>query len=295
MQPITYLLALSSAALLAACTADAAGPSAANRVFRFSAIPNEDQKQLRAKYDPVAEYLTAKTGVKTEYVPAVKYDASVTMFTNDDIQLAWYGGFTGVQARRAVAGARAIVRGRIDANYRTYFIVPKGSKLTESANFPTTAKGMRFTFGAKTSTSGRLMPEYFIRQETGGAPGEFFKEINYSPSHTKTIELVKDGTWELGAVDFAVYDGLVKEGKLDPADCRVIWRSPAYADYQFTIRPDLDTEFGSGFTEQLTAALLEMDATMAGKFRRQKMVAATNADFAGILEVAQTPGSHPPE
>jgi phosphonate transport system substrate-binding protein len=146
--------------------------------------------------------------------------------------------------------------------------------------------GKKFSFGSESSTSGRLMPEFFIRQATGKAPGEFFAEVSFSGAHDKTILQVRDGNWDIGVVDFGVYDDMVASGELDPSTCRVIWETPSYADYQFTIRPGLDTVYGAGFTMKLTEALLGMDAELCRAFGRDKMVPASNADFAGILDVA---------
>lgn len=256
-------------------------------MLKFSAIPNIDAKFLKSEYAPVAKHLGEKLGITVEYVPAADYPATVAMFANDEIQMAWFGGLTGAQARQQVAGARAIVKGALDANYKTYFIAPKGTPLTRSDSFPTAAEGKRFTFGHKSSTSGRLMPEFFIRSETDKTPSEFFAEVSYSGSHASTIKQVVNGSWDLGVVDFAEYDNQIAKGQLKAEDCPIIWISPPYADYQFTVRPDLDANYGAGFTARLTRALLELDAEMCGKFRRKKMIPATNADFKGIVDVAR--------
>ena len=257
-----------------------------NKVFRFSAIPNRDVKQLEAKYAPVAEFLSDQLGIEVQYVHAGDYIASVEKFINDDVQMAWFGGYTGVKARMEVPGSQAIVKGELDARFKSYFIVRKGSPLQKSGSFPMAAAGTRFTFGSMGSTSGRVMPEHFIRQATGKAPEEFFDEINYSGSHTNTIALVKDGSWDLGVVDFTVYDEMVADGRLIPEDCPIVWETPTYTDYQFTVRPELDTRFGPGFTEDLTQALLAMPSEMTGRFLRKKMVRASNSDFHGIRDVA---------
>jgi phosphate/phosphite/phosphonate ABC transporter binding protein len=139
-------------------------------VLRFSAIPDQDKTELKEKFDAWAEHLTAALDVPVEYVPASDYKASVEMFRNGDIQLAWFGGLTGVQARHAVDGARAIAQGKADPQYLSYFIAHKDTGLTESDEFPTDLAMRTFTFGSESSTSGRLMPEFFIRQNTGKSP-----------------------------------------------------------------------------------------------------------------------------
>jgi phosphonate transport system substrate-binding protein len=279
-------LALTTLFLLAACDSEP-DPALANSPLRFSAIPNIDAKFLKSEYEPIAEHLSRKLGITVEYIPAANYAACVSMFANDEIQLSWFGGLTGAQARHIVKGARAIAKGRIDANYRTYFIAPKSTPLTKSDSFPMGAKGGRFTFGDKLSTSGRLMPEFFIRSETKSTPQKFFAEVNFSGSHSATIKQVANGSWDLGAVDFAEYDKQIESGQLKAEDCPIVWVSPPYADYQFTARPGLDARYGAGFTKRLTEALLQLDEEMCRKFRRKKMVPASDADFKGIIDIAR--------
>ena len=281
-----YRLTALPSVLLALIPLSGCNAEASTATLRFSAIPNENATLLRQKYDPVAEYLSEKLGVAVEYIPAADYQASVAMFINGEIQMAWFGGFTGVQARNKVEGARAIVKGEKDAHYKSYFIVSRDSELTKSDEFPMAAAGKRFAFGSQSSTSGRLMPEFFIRQATGKTSDEFFGEVSYSGSHDNTITNVKDGNWDIGVVDFGVYDGRIADGSLTADECPVIWETPSYADYQFTIRPDLDASLGMGIEQELAAALLEMPPELAQAFRRDKMVPAANEDFAGILDVA---------
>ncbi len=261
--------------------------SEAKLTLKFSAIPNIDAKLLKFEYQPVATFLSEKLGIPVEYVPAADYQASVAMFVNDEIQFAWFGGLTGVQARDRVKGANAIAKGQMDANYKTYFIAPKGTPLTTSDKFPMAAKDKRLTFGNKGSTSGRLMPEFFIRKNTDLAPNDFFAEVGFSGSHSNTIKQVVDGGWDLGAVDFAEYEDHIAKGELKAEDCPIIWETPTYADYNFTTRPDLDEKYGAGFTERLTKALLKLDEEMCARFRRKKMIPAANSDFQGIVDVAR--------
>ncbi len=255
-------------------------------VLRFSAIPDQDTTAQAERYAPVAKWLAEKLGVKVEFVPSSDYSASVDQFASGDIQLAWFGGVTGVQARNQSPGARAIVSGVEDLEFKSYFIANATTGLTRSDTFPTGIKGMTFTFGSAGSTSGCVMPAYFILKNTGMGPREYFKNIGFSGSHDKTAEQVQNGVYQAGAINYTTYDTLVKEGKIDPNKCRVIWQTPAYADYNFTVRGDLDKTFGKGFTDRLQKALIECDDPAVLKaFGRKKFVKVDNATFQGIADV----------
>lgn len=277
--------------LLAALGCGGERPAAeapAQRVLRFSAIPDQNSTELAEKFRPFADHLSARLGVRVEYVPSRDYQATVEMFRNGDIQMAWFGGLTGVQARHAVPGARAIAQGAEDRAYTSYFIANRATGLTRSEEFPSEMGSRTFTFGSESSTSGRLMPEYFIRRATGKPPADFFTTPpGYSGSHDRTLELVASGRYETGVVNYMVYDDRVKSGSLDPDLVRVIWQTPPYADYNVTVRPDLDETMGAGFTDRLQRELLAIDdPALLTALPRERLVAASNEEYEGIRQVA---------
>lgn len=277
------------AAAVAACllsTAAVAGP-----VFTFTAIPDENEARLKERFDKVAVYLGQKLGVETKFVPVKSYPAAVTAFRNNEVQLAWFGGLTGVQARRAVPGSQAIAQGAEDVAFVTYFIANTSTGLKESKKFPKQIAGKSFTFGAKTSTSGRLMPEFHIRQHLKKGPEQVFSRVGFSGDHSKTLELVQSGAYEIGALNYSVFRNEVQAGKVDPARVTVIWQTPGYPDYQWTIRGDADKAFGRGFTKKVQAALLGMnDKALLDSFERTAFIKASNKDYAPIEKTAQSIG-----
>jgi phosphonate transport system substrate-binding protein len=276
-------------ALFAALVSACAESKASAAVLRFTAIPDTNTTELTEKFEPVADYLSKALGVEVEYVPVASYAASIETFKSGDVQLAWFGGLTGVQARAAVPGSRAIAQGKSDPVFKSYFVANESTGLEKKDAFPMELAGRSFTFGADQSTSGRLMPEYFIRQNTGKSPQEFFgTENQYSGGHDKTAKLVEAGTFQAGAINFETYDRMVEEGKLDPAKCKIIWVSPTYADYNWTAHPSLDETFGAGFIDRLGQALVAMKDPdlLRAVDRPDGLIPASNADFQAIHELA---------
>lgn len=257
-------------------------------VFVFTAIPDQDETQLRQRFDKVAAYLSRNLGVETQYIPVKSYAAAVTAFRNDQVQLAWFGGLSGVRARNLVKGSEAIAQGIEDQAFVTYFIAHASTGLMPSKKFPREIAGKVFTFGSKGSTSGRLMPEFHLRENFGKSPDEIFKKVGFSGNHSKTIALVQSGAYQVGAVNFQVWERELKEGKIDPAKVSVIWKTPTYPDYQWTVRGDVDERWGSGFKEKVKNALLAMkDEDLLASFPRSGFIPASNADYQPILDVAR--------
>ncbi|ADZ69704.1 putative selenate ABC transporter substrate-binding protein [Polymorphum gilvum] len=273
------------------CAALFLSGAAAAQTLYFSAIPDEDETALVTRFSKVAAYLESQLGVEVAFVPVKSYPAAVTAFRNDQVQLAWFGGLSGVQARLMVPGARAIAQGSEDPTFISYFIAHESTGLVRGESFPTAARGMSFTFGAKTSTSGRLMPEFHIREETGEAPEAFFARVGYSGDHSQTLRLVASGAWQVGALNYAVYDKAVAAGAPEVATAKVVWQTPPYPDYNWTIRGDVDARFGAGFADRVQAALVGMtDPELLASFPREAFIPATNADFDPIEKTARELG-----
>lgn len=257
---------------------------ASDKTIKFTAIPDQDESALVERFSKVADYLTKATGVTFEYVPVKSYAASVAAFKNSEVYLAWFGGLSGVKARRAVQGAQAIAQGVEDTSFISYFIAHTSTGLQEGETLSADLKGKTFTFGSKGSTSGRLMPEYYLRKAFGKAPADVFKRVGFSGDHSKTIALVQAGSYQVGAVNYKVWEKELAEGKIDTTKVTVIWKTPTYPDYNWTIRPDVDKKFGSGLTEKIKNALIECtDKEILNTFPRESFIAADNSLYKPIL------------
>lgn len=278
---ITFIVLM---VLSAAVTAESAE-------LKFTAIPDQDTARLERRFNKIADYLSRELGTPVRYIPVKSYAASVESFKNNQVQLAWFGGLSGVKARQAVPGSQAIAQGAEDKQFVTYFIANTATGLSPSDDFPEQIAGKTFTFGSKGSTSGRLMPEYFIRNHYNAAPRKVFKRVGFSGDHSKTIALVQAGSYQVGAVNFKVWEKEMKEGRIDPQKVVVIWKTPAYPDYNWTIRGDLDDTYGKGFIKKVQMALVNMKAPdLLASFPRSSFIRADNSMYQPVLDVGRQIG-----
>ncbi len=279
-------LALALVGLLAAGSAQAQQPA-----LVFTAIPDEDETRLVERFTQYAKYFEGKLGIPVKYLPVKSYPAAVTAFTNNQVQFAWFGGLTGVQARLAVPGSQAIAQGAEDTAFKSYFIANSSTGLKFAKEFPKGIEGKTFTFGARASTSGRLFPEHFIRQALGKDPEKIFSRVGYSGDHSRTIQLVQSGAYEVGVLNHLVWDQEVKSGKVDSKSVSVIWETPTYPDYHWVVRGDVDKAYGAGFKGKLQAAILDIqDPKLLTIFDRTKFIPAKNDDYKVIEEVGKLTG-----
>jgi phosphonate transport system substrate-binding protein len=260
----------------------------ASEAFVFTAIPDEDESRLRQRFNKVASYLEKKLGVSVKYIPVKSYAAAVAAFRNDQVQLAWFGGLSGVRARILVSGSEAIAQGFEDQAFFNYFIAHSSTGLKRSDAFPKNIAGKIFTFGSKGSTSGRLIPEFHIRKNLKKSPNDVFQKVGFSGNHSRTIQLVQSGAYQVGAVNSKVWDNEMKAGKIDSSKVSIIWKTPPYPNYQWSIRGDVDERWGAGFKSRVKEILLNIkDPDLLASFPRTSFVPASNSDYQPILDVAK--------
>ncbi len=263
-----------------------------DRPFAISAIPDQDVSVLNRQFGAMADYLGQATGLRVAYVPMVDYAALVTAFARGDLHLAWFGGLTGVQAQAAVEGAEAIAQRPRDADFHSRFVVRAGLDVKDLTDL----KGLSFTFGSESSTSGHLMPRYFLTQAGIDPERDFTGLPNYSGSHDKTIALVAAGAFDAGALNEAVWEARQAEGKVDTTKVREFYTTPAFYDYHWGIRPDVDEVYGAGAKDWVTQTILGMDAHLSDQkavldlFQTEAFIPTTNDNYDQIREVAEDLG-----
>ncbi|VXB82296.1 putative selenate ABC transporter substrate-binding protein [Pseudomonas sp. 8AS] len=218
-------------------------------VLRVSAIPDEAPTELLRKFKPLGAYLEQQLGMKVEFVPVADYPAVVEALATDRLDLAWLGGFTFVQVRLKTGNAIPLVQREQDAQFTSKFISanPDVKSLAD-------LKGKTFAFGSVSSTSGSLMPRYFMLQD-GIKPETFFSRVGYSGAHDATAAWVQAGKVDGGVLNASVWDKLVAAGKVDTSKVKVFATTPTYYDYNWTVRGTLDP----ALTEKIKAAFLALD------------------------------------
>ena len=257
----------------------------------FTAIPDEDESKLKERFGPMSEYLSKTLDIEVSYVPVKSYAAAVSAFRNGQVQLAWFGALSGVQARSTVPNSQALAQGVEDQAFWTYLIAHKSTGLKVGDVIDKNMRGMTMTFGSKSSTSGRLIPEFYLTERFGESPDKVFERVGYSGNHSRTLRLVESGSYDVGAINYAVWERELAAGNIDTNAVKVIWKTPAYPNYQWSIRGDVDAQFGAGFSDKVKVALLAMDdPKLLKSFARSAFIPAQNSDYAPIKRTARQVG-----
>ena len=262
-------------------------PGHAQKALRVSAIPDESPTELLRKFKPLRVYLEKEVGLPVAWTPVNDYPAVVEGLAAGKIDLAWLGGFTFVQARRRSGNALPIVQRAEDERFTSRFIVPARSAVSSLRDL----KGKTFVFGSPSSTSGHLMPRYFLLKE-GIDPDRDFSRVAFSGAHDATVAFVASGRAEGGVLNSSVWDKLLERGDPNAAAVRVIATTPPYYDYNWTVRGDLEPVL----VKRLIDAFLKLDAKRPAHKeildlqRASRFIPTRPENYAGIEEAARAAG-----
>lgn len=256
-------------------------------VFRVTAIPDESPTELARKAAPLVAYLEKQLGQKVEFTPVTDYAAAVEALVNRKVDLAWFGGFTFVQAHvRSGGKAIPLVQREEDEKFRSVFITRDPAVQTLAD-----LKGKDLSFGSQSSTSGHLMPRHFLLQQ-GLTPEKAFRRVAYSGAHDATIAAVASGKVAGGALNISVWQKFVDEKKVDPSQVRVIYTTPPYYDYNWTVHAELP----KAVRDKLSAAFLALkpgtpEADEILKLQRATRFVPTKVEnYLGIEAAAKNAG-----
>jgi len=276
---ILSLVLVASLSIIAGCQAGTA------QALRVSMIPTTDPGKMIRESEPLVAYLGRETGAKVEITVPTNYAAVVEAIANDQVDIAYLGGFTYVQASKR-SGVIPLVQRDQDQNFHSLFITNGESGINSLLDL----KGHSFAFGDVNSTSGHLMPEYFMRQ--AGVDAEVIAKAIYTGGHDGTALAVANKRVDAGALDETVYQKMVADGKLDPAKAKVFLTSPPFFDYVWVARKALDPKLQEAFS----SAFLKLDANnpqhgpVLDVMRAKKYVRANDADYDKLRQAASDAG-----
>ena len=286
---MTYLFASRSLrALLTVVALASAGIAHPQQVLRVTAIPDESPTELARKFAPLGKYLESRLAMKVEWTPVTDYAAAVETLVNKKVDLAWFGGFTFVQASvRSGGKVIPLVQREEDAVFKSVFIASKGNGITKLEDL----KGKTLSFGSQSSTSGHLMPRSYLLAAKID-PDKDLKRVSFSGAHDATIAAVASGKVDAGALNISVWNKFVEDKKVDPAEVVVFYTTPSYYDYNWSVHADMP----AALREKIAKAFTDLDpatpegAELLKTQRASKFIPTQIENYAGIKVAAENAG-----
>ncbi|ARU54407.1 phosphate/phosphite/phosphonate ABC transporter periplasmic binding protein [Oleiphilus messinensis] len=255
--------------------------------FCFSAIPSNSTEWTQIRYHRLENYFQNKLQLPVCFIPVSTYEETVDLFRSGKIHLGWFGGVTGIQARESVPDSQVLAQGFEDQFFKSLLIAHHSTGLKYSTQFPEHTNKMTLLFGPQASTSGHIMPLYFMRHLGNFALDNQFKSIGNSHNHVDTIAKINNHEFDLGFVNYTVWFSELQSNNVDPRKVKIIWESPGYPDYHWLLSGNAIRLFGTSFPEKLRHIILDMnaDAGLISIFRRSHFIRGQNSDYNDLQSI----------
>ncbi|NOQ15702.1 MAG: phosphate/phosphite/phosphonate ABC transporter substrate-binding protein [Methyloprofundus sp.] len=257
--------------------------SAEYQLLRIAVQPVQEQEDFQKAYLPLISYLEKELGVDIEWVPLSDYQEQLDKFHEQKIDLTLFGGYAFVQAYEQDQADPLVMRD-VDFQFRSDFIVAADNNAAKVSEL----QDQSFSFGSALSTSGHLMPRFFLSTQ-GIMPEEFFSEVRYSGKHDLTVKWVAEGQVEVGVVDTTILEKMLRDKHVSKSQIKVIWTTPPYPNYVWAARKKLP--------EALKQHIIEAFIKLAPEDRQQRKLLelvgahhylpAKVADFQPIRKIAK--------
>jgi phosphonate transport system substrate-binding protein len=239
-------------ALLVACAEERVDHAATAGPILIAVLPDQSRDTLLSQYAPLLDYLENETSLEFELEIPLDYSDLLNQFDTGRVDLAWFGGLTFTQAERRSRAVPLVFRD-VDLQFTSCYLANSSDKRTTISEF----EGEDFSFGPSLSTSGHLMPRYFMKDD-GLDPEQFFASIRHSAGHDQTATWVANGTVALGVANCVIVRSLFENGLLGSDDVRIIETTPPYSDYVWAVDVSLDERIKL----TLLDAFLALDASI---------------------------------
>tara|TARA_Y100001978_G_scaffold152687_1_gene137929 strand:- start:3471 stop:4370 length:900 start_codon:yes stop_codon:yes gene_type:complete len=269
--------------------------NAKEEILKIGAIPDQNQEILDRRFKLLSKELSKTLKVKVRYIPVINYVGAISAFRTKGLDLAWFGGLSGVQARLQTPNSIVIAQREIDKRFKSVFILNRNINLNKTDNIKDlkSLADLRFTFGSENSTSGRLMPEYFLNIAGVEITDFKYRRVGFSGSHDATIALVNSGTFEAGALNKQVWDRNLKNNTKRVENVKIFFITPEYSDYHWLAQGYLDKKFYKGFTDKLKAKIINLNINIPEEkkilemFNTQKFIESDVTQYEKIESIGR--------
>jgi phosphonate transport system substrate-binding protein len=222
--------------------------------LKFAFQPQENPDALAPDAEKLAEYMTEKTGIKSEVFLPTSYASVVEALRSDNADVAYFSGWPYLVAHNE-ADVELVAAEVRNGNpfYHSQWYVAKDSDIETLADL----KGKAISFTSPTSTSGYLFPLAKViedtEMETGDDPKQFFGEVIYAGGYEQSLKALVHGKVDAAAAsDYAFEQYLTDDER---ANMRILSKQGPVPTHGIAVRSELPKEV----KDKIAAAILELN------------------------------------
>lgn len=280
-----YLAAsVAGVASLAGCV----GALSSGEELNIGVVPDVDPDTAIEKNRPLADYLEEHTGTTIKLRAASDYSGIVQSMSSGQVHMAYFGGLSYILAHRNADARPMVVGSKGDSTkWHSQFIAHPSTGYENMEQLKANAAESTFAFGDPISTSGTLMPIWYMREIHGFKPREAFDKTSYTGAHDATATAVANDSADAGSLNSRIYDSLVESGDIVPGEDVVeLWRSPGFADYPWAASPEVDDDLYSKFQTAFTDLDDRNETDILETLAVDQFVESSHEDFEELEQAA---------
>ena len=237
---IVLMIAVLSFIVAAGCSEPKAPPPKAKHIetnvvkVTIGLIPEQNIFRQMDRYEPLANYISKKLGIKIKLKVLPRYGNILDNFVSQGLDGAFFGSFTYVLAH-AKLGVEVLARPENNEGISTYhglILVRKDSPIRTAQDM----KGKRFAFVDKATTAGYLLPLSYFKKYGIGDYKTYLKEVYFAGTHEGAIDDVLNKKADIGAAKNTVFDRLAVADERIKNELLVLDQSPEVPENGLAVR-----------------------------------------------------------
>ncbi|MBD2341390.1 phosphonate ABC transporter substrate-binding protein [Calothrix sp. FACHB-156] len=269
-QASLFTITLASAKILSACSSNAENSNSAIKEINFGVLSTESQANQKPIWEPFAAAMSKEIGIPVKPFYVTQYAAVIEAMRFGKVQAAWLGGKSYIEAAK-VADAEAfaqVVSKDGTRGYYSHLIANKDNPITAEAKAAggdkyliKNAANLTFAFNEPNSTSGFLVPSYYIFTKNNVDPKTAFKRLVFAGNHEACALAVANKQVDVATVSNEALNRLEKTNPTARQKIEIIWKSPLIPSdpivYRQDIPADIKQKFQNFFYNYKDAKILE--------------------------------------
>ena len=236
-QASLFTITLASAKILSACTSNADNSNAAIKEINFGVLSTESQANQKPIWEPFAAAMSQQIGITIKPFYVTQYAAVIEAMRFGKVQAAWLGGKSYIEAVKIAdveAFAQVVSADGTRGYYSAEAIATGGDKYVIK-----NAVKLTFAFNEPNSTSGFLVPSYYIFTKNNVDPKKAFKRLIFAGNHEACALAVANKQVDVATVSSEALSRLESTNPTARQKIEIIWKSPIIPSDPIVYRRDL--------------------------------------------------------
>ena len=254
-------------------------------VLQIATAASDNQSARRARYQPVADFLSERLGVEVELIVTSEHAATAEALLNGQVDVADLGtqGYAIINELQPDSIRPFATELNADGSMGYHSAIMTKADRDDITGVED-LEGKTLGFPSQSSNSGTVSPKYFMAKEYGIRDIDAYAgETGFSGSHNNTVIGIANGTYDAGFIWYRSDDNnaatsLVNSGKVDKENLKVVWVSPVMPTNPWVVSTSLP--------EQAQEDIIDAVMALNSDEGKEAFNAMTEGDSAGLKKIS---------